>query len=130
MNCERYLREPYDIKALGITFFELIDGLNNGEIFLLDVRTREELLFDGAIPNSFNVPIKEVKYVFSQTDEEFQSFYGFRKPNADKLVISCRGGTRALRAWRILNQFGFCGSRVYYGSFKDWVKNNGPILKL
>ncbi|RXG60262.1 hypothetical protein Avbf_15224 [Armadillidium vulgare] len=52
------------------------------------------------------------------------------KPNADNLVISSKGGERALQAWRILNEFGYCSSRVYYGSFKDWVRKNGPILKL
>ncbi|KAL7638444.1 UNVERIFIED_CONTAM: hypothetical protein RMT77_011014 [Armadillidium vulgare] len=116
-------------KAEGISFAEVKSDLENAQIILLDVRTREELQKDGAIPKSFNIPLNEVENAFSLNDEDFVRKYGFAKPIAENLVISCRGGARALHAWRLLNQFGYCNARVYYGSFNDWVKNNGPIVK-
>ncbi|KAL7638443.1 UNVERIFIED_CONTAM: hypothetical protein RMT77_011013 [Armadillidium vulgare] len=116
-------------KAKEISFAELKSGVENGKITVLDVRARGDLVVEGAIPKSINVPFSELEDAFSLNDEDFVRKYGSAKPKAENLVISCAVGAIALRAWRLLNKFGYCNSRVYYGSFNDWVNNKGPIVK-
>ena len=65
------------------------------------------------------------------TDQEFLTRYGFLRPDPEKssnVVLTCRSGRRVLVADRILKAKGYPNLRIYSGSFKDWLKNQGEII--
>ena len=65
-------------------------------------------------------------------DEQFAFRYGFLKPDSTKsqnIVLTCRSGRRVLVADKILKRKGYLNLRIYSGSFKDWVKNRGTVIK-
>ncbi|KAF2363957.1 Rhodanese-like domain [Trinorchestia longiramus] len=108
----------------------LLPGIADGSIVLVDVRTPNELLETGIIPGSYNVPLAEIEAAFALESVEFKAQYGFEKPRADKLVITCRSGRRATVAWNSLKELGYCKARVYFGSFLDWQAKNLPIQRV
>ena len=61
-------------------------------MILIDVRTKTELLEDGKIPGSFNVPLSEIEKAFKMNPEDFIKKYKFELPGreAKNIVLSCR----------------------------------------
>ena len=49
--------------------------------------------------------------------------------HSQNIVLTCRSGRRVLVADKILKTKGFLHLRIYSGSFKDWVKNNGSVIQ-
>ncbi|XP_018027608.1 rhodanese domain-containing protein CG4456 [Hyalella azteca] len=111
----------------GIEAEALLPGIDNKSLVVVDVRPAEDLANDGRIPGSFNVPLPELVAAFKLESAAFNAQYGFEKPAADKLVLSCRSGGPALEAWRSLSPLGYCHARVYFGSFLDWQAKGLPI---
>ena len=48
---------------------------------------------------------------------------------SQNIVLTCRSGRRVLVADKILKRKGYLNLRIYSGSFKDWVKNRGTVIK-
>ena len=96
----------------------------------MDVRNRTELNGVGQIPGSVCLPLHEVDLGFELENEQFLERYGFLKPDpsSKNIVLTCRSGRRVLVADRILKEKGFQHLRIYSGSFKDWVKNEGEVI--
>lgn len=94
---------------------------------LIDVRNRTELNTVGQIPKSVCLPLHEVDLAFDLSDEDFLARYKFPKPQGDRkdIVLTCRSGRRVLVADSIMKTKGFPHLRIYSGSFKDWVKQDG-----
>ena len=99
---------------------------------IIDVRTPGELATTGKIPNSYNIPVGEIKRVFAHmTEEDFLQTYGFDKPGLDQpFVLTCRSGRRARTAEQALTELGYTNIRVYDGSWIDWTAKIGPIEKV
>ena len=86
----------------------------------------------GQILGSVCLPLHQINLGFDLNNENFASRYGFLKPDSTKsqnIVLTCRSGRRVLIADKILKDKGYLNLRIYSGSFRDWVKNNGPIIK-
>ena len=67
---------------------------------------------------------------FDLSNEEFLTRYGFIRPDPEKssnVVLTCSSGRRVLVADQILKAKGYPNLRIYSGSFKDWLKNQGEI---
>ena len=114
-----------------INFQALQESLQRNSILLIDVRNRTELNQVGQIPGSVCLPLHEVNLGFELNDADFLARYGFLRPHPDKssnVVLTCRSGRRVLVADQILKQKGYLHLRIYSGSFKDWVKNQGEII--
>jgi len=128
------LSVPKDAKENSISFKDvlaIVEDPSSDEI-IIDVRTREELVQNGKIPVSFNVPLAEIKDAFSHlTADAFKDSYGFDKPSLNHpIVVHCKGGTRARKAYKILVEMGYTNMRVYDGSWLDWIANGGPIERV
>jgi len=114
----------------GITFKELQPRVRTGSVFLLDVRNRSELLNPGRIPNSLNLPLHELDAALEMSATDFQVLYGFNLPaKEEEMVLVCRSGRRIQVAARKLIPAGWKNLKLYYGSFKDWVKNEAPVSR-
>ncbi|KAG8194075.1 hypothetical protein JTE90_003020 [Oedothorax gibbosus] len=118
-------------KAVKVVSFDTVKGVTSDpKLILIDVREPSELKEDGKIPNSVNVPLGEVGDAFKLHSSSFTSKYGIPKPDAEaNLVVSCKSGKRASNAYQVLRGLGYQNVSLYSGSFLDWVKNGGPIVK-
>lgn len=109
--------------------FEALNALlDEDRILLIDVRNRTELNEVGQIPKSVCLPLHEVARAFNDlTEQEFSDRYGFDKPDPSRknIVLTCRSGNRVKRANAIMKTHGYNNLRIYFGSFKDWVKKGG-----
>jgi len=114
-----------------IAFEEVLAGLNDKSLTYLDVRNKTELLTDGQVVGSVNIPLPEINEAFATEDKEFEEKYGFPKPDktASNIVLACRSGVRVLKALESLQSIGYNSFRIYRGSFNDWQAKGGPIIK-
>ncbi|XP_066972426.1 uncharacterized protein [Macrobrachium rosenbergii] len=101
------------------------------EFTVVDVRLRDEFKEQGQLPGSHVLPVQELEEAMELTEDAFKEKYGFPKPSAEdsSLVISCRSGRRVGIANEVLQKKGFTKHRLYNGSFLDWEKNGGTIVK-
>ncbi|TRY78453.1 hypothetical protein TCAL_06152, partial [Tigriopus californicus] len=96
------------------------EGLEEGNITLIDVRDNQELETEGRIPGAKEIPLSELENAFQLSKEEFVSKYGFERPSqTDLIVTSCKIGKRAEAACNMLQQLGFRAT-FYKGSYDDW----------
>ena len=76
------------------------------------------------------VPV--IKEAINLGDEEFSQKFGFQKPALNEgrpIVIHCMRGARAEMADNALKEFGYSNTKIYAGSFMDWVAKSGPVEK-
>ncbi|CAG0914002.1 unnamed protein product [Notodromas monacha] len=119
-----------------ITSEDLKKGLDADALTLIDVRNETEIVADGKVPKSHNVPLPEIFEAFKLPEEEFVAKYGFKRPPppGDDVVIMCRSGRRALNAIVLLRSLGYTnliGSKCS-GIFKKFnfkFKNSGNCPK-
>jgi len=58
----------------------------------------------------------------------FVNATGYSKPiPEDNIVLNCQGGKRAREAAAIFRQYEGYDPKVYAGSFRDWVADNGIV---
>jgi len=108
-----------------LSFAEMGKELTKSETFLLDVREKAELITDGRIQGSQNIPLGEIPEAMQMDDKPFKQRHGFDKPDADKvIVIHCKAGVRAMKAAVVASQLGYSNVKVYDGIL-DWVENGG-----
>ncbi len=83
-------------------------------IFILDVRTPQEVKTDGKIPNSVLIPLHQLKDKINQI------------PKDKKILVYCRSGNRSITAARILSSLGY---KVYNlnGGINAWKAEGLPI---
>jgi len=114
-----------------VTYKSLSLLLNEDRIVFIDVRNASELQDPGQIPGSVHLPLFDIPEAFLLSDNDFKEKYSFEKPSTtDKnVVLTCRSGRRIQVANRRLQALGYNHLRLYYGSFKDWVRNGGEVIK-
>ncbi len=85
--------------------------MRDGNTTLIDVREPDELLKEGKIEGSINIPLSRLK-------EQLPTLQKYKKT---KLVIYCRSGNRSAVASRIIADRGY---KVYNlkGGIKFWKK--------
>ncbi|XP_022208371.1 rhodanese domain-containing protein CG4456 isoform X1 [Drosophila obscura] len=108
------------------TYEQVKDVPNHPEIYLIDVREKEELRQTGSIPASLNIPLTELDKALCLGSKEFKSSYGRDKPGKDsKIIFSCRSGKRVLEAEKIAKAQGFSNVVIYKGSWLEWAQREG-----
>ncbi|XP_002024755.2 rhodanese domain-containing protein CG4456 [Drosophila persimilis] len=108
------------------TYEQVKDVPNHSEIYLIDVRQKEELQQTGIIPASLNIPLPELDKALCMDSKEFKSRYGRDKPGKDsKIIFSCRSGKRVLEAEKIAKAQGFTNVVIYKGSWLEWAQKEG-----
>lgn len=107
-----------------MTYEEVKDLSNYPEKLLIDVREPTELVADGKIPFSINIPcklsqtacrdfktfflVKQVEENLKLSPEVFHNKFGREKPtNETEMVFHCKGGGRAGRATELALSLGF-----------------------
>ncbi|XP_068233975.1 uncharacterized protein [Palaemon carinicauda] len=109
------------------------EGLSSklSEFKVVDVRLRDEFKEQGQLPGSHVLPVQELEEALEMSEDDFKAKYGFPKLSVEdeNLVISCRSGRRVGIANEVLQKKGFTKHRLYNGSFLDWEKNGGTIIK-
>jgi rhodanese-related sulfurtransferase len=77
--------------------------------------------------------VSELKSALVLPDPEFSSRFGFEKQNLlhqdVPIVVSCLKGGRAEMANVAFRGLGYSNTKVYPGSFLDWVANGGAVEK-
>lgn len=85
---------------------KLID--NNVSLLLIDVRTPEEYM-EGHIPKSKNIPLQEFEDIIKNMNLKLNTL----------IIVYCKSGIRAAKAYNILKKFGF--KKVYnLGGIYNW----------
>ncbi|CAK6446746.1 unnamed protein product [Pipistrellus nathusii] len=104
-----------------VTYGELKNLLSSKKIMLIDVRNASEILENGKIPGSINIPLKEVGEALQMNPEDFREKYNGIKPSkSDHLMFSCGAGMRSKKALDIALSLGFTKSQHYAGGWKEW----------
>ncbi|XP_042892771.1 rhodanese domain-containing protein CG4456-like isoform X3 [Penaeus japonicus] len=131
VQAEDSCRIPGVTYPIGISYEELVEGLEKDSLVLIDVRDPDELRETGKLPQSHNVPLPEFEVAFQLSPEEFSKKYGFSKPTPEdgNVVLSCHSGCRIVTGWEAIQPLGYCKVRLYYGSFEDWESRHGPLIK-
>ncbi|RCI10520.1 hypothetical protein L249_4312 [Ophiocordyceps polyrhachis-furcata BCC 54312] len=100
------------------------------EIYLVDVREKNELVKTGKIPGALNIPMSravEGRGCWRVSDEAFKATYGIsRPPKGSHVVFYCRAGVRAHAAAAIAAEAGWRSIGEYSGSWLEWIKEGGP----
>lgn len=92
---------------------EMID---NGEVFLLDVRTQEEYNEDH-ISGSTLIPVQELEARLSEL------------PRDKKILIYCRSGNRSVTASKTLEKNGFTQIFNMQGGITEWKNAGYDVVK-
>ncbi|XP_015376040.1 PREDICTED: heat shock protein 67B2-like isoform X2 [Diuraphis noxia] len=88
-----------------INYEKLKELINQNEVLIIDVRTKEELAATGVLPNSSNIPQK----------------YYIPKPDKDqKIVFSCAKGIRSLKACHYVTDLGYKNVFNYTEGWFGW----------
>ncbi|KAJ5183306.1 hypothetical protein N7492_000922 [Penicillium capsulatum] len=111
---------------------ESTDSPSHSPVILVDVREPVELTGTGIIPTAISIPLASQPDALYLTNDEFETRFGFPKPQVDgegKIVFYCKAGVRAEAAAQLAVQAGYDPETlgVYYGSWLDWAKNGGRV---
>ena len=113
-----------------IEFDELLSRVLADDVLLIDVRNRSELLDPGRIPNSLNLPLPELERALAMAPDQFFDTYGFTLPERDQeMVLTCRSGRRIQTAAARLIPSGYSNVRLFYDSYKGWVRQGAPVSR-
>ena len=133
VTCYTGTLEPFaDIVVFpeDVDFEALTTLLERKKVVLIDVRRPEELITDGQIPGSVNLPLQDIPDAFSLNDEVFEDTYGFEKPRPEEnnLVLTCRSGRRILVAQERMEALGYTSLRLFRESINGWKAKKGPLV--
>lgn len=94
-----------------------------------DVREPSEYAA-GYIPSALNIPISSQPDALLLPAHEFEERFEFPKPTAEQeVVFYCKAGIRSNAAVRLAMQAGWKSVGEYRGSWMDWEKNGGAVVK-
>jgi len=106
--------------------------MNRGNMWLIDVREKNEIQKAGKIPQSMNIPLSTLKEALLQDSDDFFSQYGFPKPQKqDEYMVfyslnHVKGGT----ALEIAHRLGYRKARQYAGGYQDWLTRQMEFMPL
>ncbi|XP_013101460.2 rhodanese domain-containing protein CG4456 [Stomoxys calcitrans] len=118
----------YALRSLAkmATYEEIKDVPNHPEVYLIDVRNKDELASTGAIPASINIPLPELEAAFKMPDNDFKTNFNRPKPTEETvLIFSCLKGGRAQKAADMAVEKGFKNAKPYPGSWTEWAQKEG-----
>lgn len=81
--------------------------LDDGSVFLLDVRTPEELLL-ASLPGAYNIPLQELPARVAELNPEAS------------IAVLCHHGVRSAMAGRLLERNGFAKVAHLIGGIDAW----------
>ncbi|XP_065663318.1 thiosulfate:glutathione sulfurtransferase isoform X4 [Hydra vulgaris] len=99
----------------------LNEALKNNNIYIVDVRDRQEIKDSGELPNAINIPY-ELEAALQLNENHFKVRYGTSPPNDDgnNLVFSCRSGRRSYHALMLAHSMGYLKAKHLKGGYLAW----------
>ena len=96
--------------------------LNSNNVRLIDERNPPELVNQGTIGASVNIPLPDVEDALKLPDEDFKSKYNMEKPSTNdcNFVFLCRSGRRSLKAAETAVSLGYRCPKNLAGGFTAW----------
>jgi rhodanese-related sulfurtransferase len=116
---DKYLTAQADQKWNGIAATALNDALATAKPFLLDVREPSELVDQGMIAGSVNVPLKTL----------VKSLDKLPKDKAAPIVVYCAVGHRGAIGMMALHLLGYTNVKSLLGGLPSWKAANLPTVK-
>nr|XP_017005467.2 rhodanese domain-containing protein CG4456 [Drosophila takahashii] len=108
------------------TYEQVKDVPNHPEVYLIDVRRKDELQQTGSIPASLNIPLDELDKAFNLDANAFKNKYGRSKPEkGSRIIFTCRSGNRVIEAEKIAKGQGYSNVVLYKGSWNEWAQKEG-----
>ncbi len=108
-GCTNPTRQPEEAKQIDITVEQGKKMIDEGEVFILDVRTVEE--YDaGHINGSILIPLTDLEKRLNEI------------PRDRKILVYCRTGHRSAQASEILVKNGFTQVYNMKGGITEWTK--------
>jgi rhodanese-related sulfurtransferase len=101
------LNRPTAAVPLEITVAQAHEKYQKG-VFLLDVRTNDEWVNDGHIPDTTLIPLDELSNRLGELSKD------------QEIVVVCRSGNRSQQGRDILRQAGFTNVTSMKGGIKEW----------
>ncbi|XP_039484826.1 rhodanese domain-containing protein CG4456 [Drosophila santomea] len=122
-NRLKFVLRPINTMA---TYEQVKDVPNHPDVYLIDVRRKEELQQTGVIPASINIPLDELDKALNLDGAAFKNKYGRTKPEKQsRIIFSCRSGNRVLEAEKIAKSQGYSNVLIYKGSWNEWAQKEG-----
>ncbi|XP_043649288.1 rhodanese domain-containing protein CG4456 isoform X1 [Drosophila teissieri] len=122
-NRLKFVLRPINTMA---TYEQVKDVPNHPDVYLIDVRRKEELQQTGFIPASINIPLDELDKALNLDGAAFKNKYGRTKPEKQsRIIFSCRSGNRVLEAEKIAKSQGYSNVVIYKGSWNEWAQKEG-----
>jgi rhodanese-related sulfurtransferase len=107
---------PEKAKYVDISVQQGKQMIDKGEVFILDVRTREEYN-ESHIMGSTLIPVQELDIRFKEL------------PRDKKIVVYCRSGSRSVTASDILVKNGFTQIYNMQGGITGWKNAGYEVVK-
>ncbi len=115
-GCISPVGQPEEGKFVNVTVAEGKQIIDGGDIFILDVRTKEE--YDsGHINGSILIPLEDLEKRYNEI------------PRDRKILVYCRTGHRSTQASEILVKNGFKQIYNMKGGITEWTKAGYEIIK-
>lgn len=115
-GCINPAKQPGEGKYADVTVSEGKQMIDSGDIFILDVRTKEE--YDtGHIKGSILIPLQEIEKRYNEI------------PRDRKILVYCKTGHRSTQASEILVKNGFKQIYNMKGGITEWTKAGYEIIK-
>lgn len=114
-----------------VDFGKVSSALKCGWPVVVDVRGREEIARDGALPGALNIPLPELEETLGAVSNAEKSVWSDLSSNKnqrspqfnDEIIFSCRAGTRSAAAVGIAAKAGFTNGVSYSGGFLDYLEH-------
>ncbi|CAM1330913.1 Hsp67Bb (predicted) [Pycnogonum litorale] len=115
-----------------VSFEELQDLIQAGDIQLFDVREPKELIDYGQMPNAVNIPLGQLYDALRMSSEKFEKHFRVPKPHHDddNIMFTCLGGIRSHKALLLSHDLGFRKARHYKGGWEEWSERTNQPLKI
>ncbi|CAG2206399.1 unnamed protein product [Mytilus edulis] len=126
-NVKNYSQRTADTP--NVEYDQLLSGLRDGSIVLIDVRDAYELdKFGRFYHNTINIPLDQLPEAFNMSPEHFKVLYGYDLPELeDNIVFVCRSGERSSSAVEMAIEYGYENAKHFPGGLSEWQKGKASL---
>ncbi|CAC5413200.1 unnamed protein product [Mytilus coruscus] len=112
-----------------VEYDQLVSGLKDGCMLLIDVRDAYELdKFGRFHQNAINVPLDQLAEAFNMSPEHFKVLYGYDLPELeDNIVFVCRSSERSSSAVEMTIEYGYENAKHFPGGLSEWMKRKASL---
>lgn len=111
-------------KIENLTPDQVSEELANGNAVLVDVREGEELVENGRIAGSVNVPRGFLEFSADPSSPRYKPEFGENK----KIILHCASGSRSALAVLTLKEMGYENVAHLEGGMKAWVDSGKEVV--